>query len=142
MRGSKVEVAVHLVWATYNRAPLLTGPVEEAVYALILREAKSLGCEVLAVGGMPDHIHAALVLPATISISDLVKRLKGSSSRMVTAEFGSQPFFKWQEGYAAFSFSRSHRTRIIDYVTNQKQHHADNETWLEWEETDVPVPGK
>jgi putative transposase len=57
MRRSKVEVGIHIVWATYNRMPLLTKFVEEAVYSFILHEAQALKCEVLAAGGMPDHIH-------------------------------------------------------------------------------------
>ncbi len=61
---------------------------------------------------------------------------------MVKTRFGAETFFTWQEGYAAFSFSRSHRARIRDYVKNQKMHHKDNMTWDEWEETDEPVPDK
>ena len=64
MRQSKAEVYLHLAWATLGREPFLTAEVERSVYRCIEKEAKCLKCEVLAIGGMPDHVHLCVKLPA------------------------------------------------------------------------------
>ena len=140
MRRSKIEVALHFVWATYERMPLLVGEVEEAVYTAILAEAVRLRCEVLAIGGMADHLHLVLLYPNTVTLGQVMKQIKGVSTRLVHDRFGADTFFRWQEGYAVFAFSRSHRERVIRYVQNQKHHHESGQLWPEWEETDEVVP--
>lgn len=132
-RRSRSEIYLHLVWATYRRMPLLTGELERAAYACIMEEAKKAGCDVLALGGMPDHVHVAVRVPTTIAPAALVKAMKGVSSTVVRRQVLPGETFGWQDGYGAFSFSRSHRERVVAYVRNQKRHHAEASTWLEWE---------
>ena len=136
MRRSKIEVYLHFVWATYERRPLLTPEIEQAVYGCILTEAARLRCEVLALGGTEDHVHLAIQFSNTVCLGDLMKQVKGVSSHLVKAEFGEETFFRWQEGYGVFSFSRPHREKVIAYVQNQKHHHERGNLWPEWEETD------
>ena len=74
---------------------------------------------------MPDHVHVLVRFPTTVSIADLVRRIKGASSHLVTHVLRSPEPFKWQGGYGVFSVSRRHVPVVRDYVLNQEQHHRD-----------------
>lgn len=123
-RASRSEIYLHLVRATYRRMPLVTGDVERAVYACIMDQARKAGCELLAIGGMPDHVHVAVRVPPTAAPATLAKQMKGVSSTMIRTQVRPGEFFGWQDGYGAFSFSRSHVERVVAYVRNQKTHHG------------------
>jgi REP element-mobilizing transposase RayT len=136
MRRSKVEIYLHLVWATWEREAWLAGDVERAVYRCVQGEARDLGCDVLALGGMPDHVHLLVKTPSTVSAAVLTKQIKGVSSRLVKDQLTPGEGFGWQEGYGVFSVSPAHVTRVKAYVRDQEHHHATNQLWQEWEETD------
>jgi putative transposase len=131
---AKVEVYIHIVWATKLRAALISPALEPAVHKSIKKEAESLGCIAYAVNGMPDHVHLVVRLPSTISIAHLLKSVKGSTSRFINTHYRSDDYFRWQERYGAFSISRSHLRRVIEYVKAQKERHESGDTWPEWEE--------
>jgi putative transposase len=138
MRRSKAEVYLHLVWATRGREPMVVPRLQEAIYSVITSIAERLGCEVLAVGGMPDHLHMVVRLLRKTSISQLVQQVKGASSHRANELLGTKKNFRWQEGYGVFSLSRSHLLKVIAYVQWQEEHHCSGRLWAEWEETDEP----
>jgi REP element-mobilizing transposase RayT len=123
MRGTRVALFVHLIWATWNREPLLTPDIERAVYRCLEATCRELGAEVLALGGIEDHLHLVARLPATLSVAALVKHLKGASSHLITHEVALDRFFKWQGGYAAFSTGLKQVPDVCTYVRRQKEHH-------------------
>ncbi|HKV84988.1 MAG TPA: IS200/IS605 family transposase [Ktedonobacterales bacterium] len=123
MRETRVALFVHVVWGTWDRLPLLVGERERRVYRCIEDTCREMGVEVLALGGVEDHVHLAVRLPATLAVADLVKRLKGASSHLATHEIASEDFFKWQGGYGAFSASASGLAALCAYVRGQKEHH-------------------
>ncbi|HLK59333.1 MAG TPA: IS200/IS605 family transposase [Chthonomonadaceae bacterium] len=139
MRRSKVEVGMHVAWATKGREPLLTPDIERDVYRCIENEAKRAGCTVFAVNGMPDHVHLLIHFSATVSIAELLKRVKGVSSAMVNDLNNHKTLFRWQEGYCARGVSHTNIPRVIAYVENQKRHHASGKLVAELEETDEEV---
>jgi len=124
MRDTRIALFVHLVWATWNREPLLVGEVERRVYRSFEATCAALDVEILALGGVADHIHLLVRLPATLAVAALVKRLKGASSHLVTHEITPDAVFKWQGGYAAFSAGLKQLPALTEYVRHQKQHHA------------------
>ena len=89
MRRSKSEIYLHLVWATHNRQPWLTPKIAPPVYGCIANMAERHGCSVLAIGGMPDHVHLAVRLPPRTGISLLAQQIKGASSHLA-AQLSSQ----------------------------------------------------
>jgi putative transposase len=113
----------HLVWATYQRLPLLTEPVERQVYGTILGKARELGVIVHAIGNVQDHIHVTASIPPKIAVADCVKHFKGASSRYVNVQPNATGSFKWQEGYGALSFGDRAMSDVVAYVKNQKEHH-------------------
>jgi putative transposase len=134
MRRNKLALYLHLVWATWDRLPLVTPEIERRVYRNIESEARSISCTVLAINGMPDHAHLVLSIPATITIANLVKQVKGVSSHFVNETLKPDFEFKWQGSYGAFTVSRWDVDKIVNYVKRQKEHHQLNELFPEWED--------
>ena len=88
------------------------------------------GHKVLAINGMPDHVHVFFGMRPTQSLSDLMQDLKGDSSKWINQKGFVIGRFSWQEGYGAFSYSKSHVNAVIEYVKNQEEHHR-NKTFIE-----------
>lgn len=97
---------------------------------------RHLGCEPIALGGVDDHLHLLIRIAGKHSTAEVAKQLKGASSRSINRLLPDGEGFAWQEGYGAFSISRSHLTRVTEYIENQATRHAENHLWPEWEETD------
>lgn len=117
------EVYVHPVWATWNREPWIDEAWESRLHACLRQASTDLGCPVLAVGGVADHVHLLVRLPTTVTIADLVKQAKGTSSHWVNHE-AAGPSFRWQGRYAAISVSPSSIDRVRAYIERQREHHA------------------
>ena len=135
-RSNYIRVSVHFVWTTHERMPLLPdgGEGERKLWRYIESLAQQKRCEVLAIGGMPDHIHLLVNLHNTISMAELIKFVKGSSSRFVSQELRGGDWFAWQNHYGAKAVCPDTLEACIRYIVNQKQHHADNTTDDEWEQ--------
>jgi REP element-mobilizing transposase RayT len=76
----------------------------------------------LAIGGVEDHVHALISVPATLSIAKAVQLLEGNSSKWIHEKFPTKRLFEWQEGYGAFSISASGVTGTLRYIESQKEH--------------------
>ncbi len=114
---------------------MITPDIERRLYREIESEAVKMRCIVLAVNGIEDHVHAVLIIPTILTIADLVKQIKGASSHFVNEVLRPEMPFKWQGSYGVFTVSRWDVDKIVAYVKNQKQHHADTTLLPEWEET-------
>ena len=124
LRKRRPRHYLHLVWATKGREPLLTPELERQVHRCIESEARHLDCQVLALDGMADHVHPVVMLPTTVAVADLMKRVKGVSSALANDLNEHKILFRWQEGYVLLSVSYSHVDRVVAYVQNQNRHHA------------------
>ncbi len=100
-----------------------TPAFERHIYRCLEATCAELGAEVLALGGVEDHVHLVVRLPTTLAVAELVKRLKGASWHLMTHEVAPDDCFKWQGGYAAFTAGLRHLTPLCDYVCHQKEHH-------------------
>ena len=122
----------HLVWATKNRGPLIQPEIESSLYAYLVGKAAELGVFVYAINGWTDHVHLIVGIPPQVSVSDLVKHLKGSSSHELNQ---SRPnhYFAWQRGFGVLTVGERQRPAAELYVRQQKDHHAASTTqaWLE-----------
>jgi len=79
--------------------------------------------KMLAINGMPDHIHIFLGWKPSISISDLVKDIKKASNNWINDRKLIKGKFEWQDGYGAFSYGKSQVDQVCKYILNQKEHH-------------------
>ena len=86
--------------------------------------------KVLAINGTEDHIHIFIGMRPSQSISDLLQDIKSSSSKWINDKKFLKIKFEWQSGYGAFSYSKSHVDKVINYIENQEEHHK-KETFKE-----------
>jgi putative transposase len=136
VRHPKARLYVHLVWSTWDRAPLITPPVRARIYPVLQHQASLQGASVMAIGGVEDHVHVLLRFPPTVCLSELVGRMKGASSHMAAQIMGVP--FKWQGAYGAFTLSSSGLPRAREYVLNQEAHHRNGTTFAALEQTSEP----
>jgi putative transposase len=124
----------HIVWSTANRLPLITENIEIELYEYIKTKCHVLECPLHAIGGVSDHIHVVISIPPSIAVSEIVRRIKGSSSHFANRiESDRRSFppvregdstFAWQREYGVFSLGGQQLDRAVSYVMNQKEHHA------------------
>ena len=125
MRRSLNRVYVHLVWATWDRLPLITSDIEAQVYVAIRDKCREFGCPVYAIGGVEDHVHLLVQMHPTVAVATFVGDVKGASSHLVSHVLKPNDFFKWQGSYGAFSVDSAGMPRVIAYIKNQRIHHAE-----------------
>lgn len=111
---------VHCVFSTKNRCDLIPDEWQERLYAYSIGIADNLGFKILAAGGTSNHLHLLIALPTSLTLAEVVQKLKSNSSRWL-AENGIK--FEWQKGYGAFSVSPSLLTMVQAYIRNQTEHH-------------------
>ena len=141
LQRSKIKIYLHLVWTTHGRAPWILPELERDLYRCIGQEAVRFGCEVLALNGMPDHVHVIVRFPATVALSKLLQAMKGTSSHFARDNFPRTDVgYGWQDNYAAFGISPSQLQKAIEYVQNQKQRHAKGKLWNSFEQTHEEIP--
>lgn len=110
---------IHIVFSTKDRRPNIDNPSRTWKY--IGGIAKDLRCETLAIGGMPDHLHALISLHPDVKLAKAINAMKVHSSHWMKSRV---PSFAWQRGYGAFSVSASNLDAVIKYIDNQEQHHS------------------
>ncbi len=115
----------HIVWSTKNRLALIDPIWEKDLYGYIKGKAIALECIPHAIGGISDHTHVAISIPPKLSVAVVIGKLKGASSHYINQKFADGSFL-WQAEYGVFSFSETSLPAIIEYINNQKKHHAEN----------------
>jgi len=111
---------MHVVFSTKERRKMIPTNMKERLWSYTAGICKHQKVFVHAVGGMEDHIHLLLQFPATVVISEAIKTIKANSSSWMSDEIGQ---FAWQQGYGAFSVSKSNMAAVMTYIQNQERHH-------------------
>ena len=114
---------VHGVFSTKDRRPFLTPQLRTRLWPYLGGIARENGMKALAIGGVEDHIHLLLSMPATMPIAKAMQLIKGGSSKWVHDIFPDQRLFAWQTKYGAFGVSVSQVEKIVNYIENQEPHH-------------------
>tara|TARA_R110000868_G_scaffold51890_3_gene164346 strand:- start:1787 stop:2245 length:459 start_codon:yes stop_codon:yes gene_type:complete len=117
------QIYIQIVFAVKNRNALIANSWEEELYKYITGIVQNKGQKMLAINGMPDHIHILIGMKPSCCLSDLVREIKKSSNSFVKEKEFSKYKFEWQEGFGAFSYSHSSLDNVIEYINNQKEHH-------------------
>ena len=137
MRHPWTQLYLHLVWSTWKRAPLITPELQPRIYTVLQHQASHLKADLIAIGGIEDHVHVLMRLPANVAVSTLVQRLKGASSHFVTHVLRSPDAFKWQGAYGAFTLTKRAVPHVREYVLNQEAHHRDGRLYRDLELTET-----
>jgi len=123
MPNTYTQIHIHAVFAVKNRAGLIQKEWKDELYKYITGIVQQQKHKLLAINGMPDHIHIFFGLKPTQSLSDLIQDVKGSSSKWINDKKFTKSRFEWQQGFGAFSYSNSHISNVISYIENQEAHH-------------------
>ena len=113
----------HVVFSTKNRERWFQPDVQERVCAYLGGIARQNDLKPLVVGGVEDHIHMLLGIPPTIAVSEALQRIKGGSSGWIKQNISGGRDFGWQDGYGAFTVSKSHEGGVGHYIRSQGEHH-------------------
>jgi REP element-mobilizing transposase RayT len=124
MPGTFSQIYIHVVFAVKQRDCLIHSSWEEELYKYFTGIVINKEQKMLAINGMPDHIHFLIGMKPSCCISDLVREIKKSTNGFINDRKLTKIKFQWQEGYSAFSCSHFSLDNVIKYIMNQKEHHA------------------
>jgi len=123
MANTYTSLHYHITFSTKNRERWLSPTVEQRIWAYLSGIARENQIMSLKIGGTEDHVHLVLGLPPALALSKGVQLLKGGSSKWIADSFSTLRGFRWQDGYGAFTVSKSNLSEVIKYVENQREHH-------------------
>ncbi|WPO81158.1 IS200/IS605 family transposase [Chryseobacterium sp. JJR-5R] len=123
MANTYTKICIQIVFAVKGRQNLIPKENREELHKFITGIVSHRNQKLFAVFAMPDHIHILVSMSPTVSISDLVRDIKAGSSKFINEKKWINRKFNWQEGYGAFSYSKSSVDSVVNYILNQEQHH-------------------
>lgn len=136
MANTYTQIFIQIVFAVKGRQNLIPVESREELHKFITGIVQHRSQKLFAVFAMPDHIHMLVSVKPTILISDLVRDIKAGSSKFINDKKWMNYKFNWQEGYGAFSYSKSSVDLVVKYILNQEEHHKINRsklnTWIFW----------
>ena len=123
MANTYTQIHIQFVFAVKYRDGLIHSSFKDELYQYITGIIKANNQKLLAINGMSDHIHILIGMRPTQSISELMQIIKANSSKWINEKKFLKVKFEWQEGYGAFSYSKSHVKNVINYIQNQEERH-------------------
>lgn len=123
MPNTYSQIYIQIVFAVKGRQNLIGKDNREELHKYITGIVQSREQKMLAIFAMPDHVHIFVGMKPNLSISDLVRDIKASSSKYINDNKWIQGKFNWQEGFGAFSYAKSQQDVVVKYILNQEEHH-------------------
>ena len=124
MANTYTQIYIQVVFAVSSRANLLHPEHKEEIDKYITGTVSGQGQKLIAINGMPDHLHLLVGLRPEMALSALVREVKASSSKFINEKHWVRGRFCWQEGFGAFSYAHSQLGAVVKYIRNQEQHHS------------------
>lgn len=123
MANTYTQIHLHIVFAVKGREAAIPPVHAERLYRYISGIVAERGQKLLAINGMPDHLHLLIGLRPTLALSDLMRDVKAISAKFINEQHWMPGKFAWQEGFGAFSYSTSQLPSVIRYIEQQQAHH-------------------
>jgi REP element-mobilizing transposase RayT len=123
MSHTFTNLLYHVVFSTKDREPFIDAELEERLWPYMGGIVRNIEGTPIEINGTKDHVHLLIELPPTITVAKAVGTIKANATGWVHDTWRSRAHFSWQEGYGAFSVSRSNRDSVVEYIRNQKEHH-------------------
>ena len=117
------QIYIQIVFAVQNRFALIDPSWEDELYKYITGAIQNNSQKMIVINGIPDHIHFLIGMKPSCNLSDLMREVKKQSNVFVNEKRFIEYKFSWQEGFGAFSCSKSHKENVIKYIENQEEHH-------------------
>ena len=123
MANTFTSLHYHVVFSTKNREPWIRPEIQERVWAYLAGIVRQNGMKPLLMGGMDDHAHILVGIPPVLAVSEALQQIKGGSSGWIKANIPGCRAFGWQDGYGAFTVSKSQVRAVTSYIQTQREHH-------------------
>jgi putative transposase len=123
MTNTYTQIHIHAVFAVKNRISLISPAWKERLFQYITGIIRNNNHKLLSINGMSDNIHIFFGMRPSQSLSELMQKVKGDSSRWINENKFVAGKFSWQEGYGAFSYGKSQIRDVVNYINNQELHH-------------------
>jgi len=123
MANTYTQIHIQAVFAVRNRSSIIMNSWKDELFKYMTGIIQNHEHKVLAINGMPDHIHIFFGMRPIQSLSDLMQDIKGDSSLWINKKGFVKGRFSWQQGFGAFSYSKSSISNVIRYIQNQETHH-------------------
>lgn len=124
MANTYTQIYLHVVFAVEGRQNLIKPEHNDELQKYITGIVSAQKHKLIAINNMPDHLHLLVGVRPDAALSDLVRDIKANTSRFISEKRWVPGRFSWQEGFGAFSYSRSQLGTVIRYIENQQKHHA------------------
>ena len=126
MANTYTQITIHVVFAVKHRERIIQKRHRAELYKYISGIIANKNHKLLAINGVADHVHILFGLNPSVALSDIVRDIKNNSSKFINEKRWMPGHFEWQAGYGGFSYSRSQRSDVINYIENQEEHHRGN----------------
>ena len=123
MANSYTQIYIQIVFAVQGRQCLIPKDHKDELYKYTTGIIKKREQKLIAINGMPDHLHVFVGMTPTVALSDLVRDIKAGSSGFINEKKWIRGRFNWQEGFGGFSYSHSQIDQVVKYIQNQGEHH-------------------
>ncbi len=123
MANTFTSLHFHVVFSTKNREPWLHQEIEARVWSYMGGIARDNHMKPLMIGGVENHVHLLVGMPPSLAVSKAVQLIKGASSAWIRETMAGLRGFGWQDGYAAFTVSKSLIPEVEAYIRGQREHH-------------------
>ena len=127
MPQSLFKMLAHIVFSTKNRADLITPEIENGLFGYIHGIVENNNAKLIIANGTPNHVDLLVSLPKKSDIPELIGDIKRDSSVWMKDQDVQFADFYWQKGYGAFSVGQSQVETVVNYIKNQKEHHANQD---------------
>lgn len=124
MPNTYTQIHIHLIFAVKFRKALIHSELKERLHQYLTGMIQNNDHKMLQINSMPDHVHMLIGLRPVQSLSSLVQNIKNESSKWINTNQLCDSKFQWQEGFGAFSYSKSQINTVIKYIQNQELHHS------------------
>ncbi len=123
MPNTYSQIYIQIVFAVQGRQNLIASSNREELHKYITGIVQNRNQKLLTIFAMPNHVHILVGIKPSIAISDLVRDIKAGSSKFINDNGWNNYKFNWQEGFGAFSYSKSQVDSVIQYIMKQEEHH-------------------
>lgn len=123
MANTYTQIYIHVVFVVKNRKSIIQVTWEEELYKYLTGVVQSKGQKMLAINGVPNHLHFVIGMKPDCNLSELFREVKKATNSFIKEKKFTPFKFEWQVGYGAFSCGHSQLSGVITYIENQKEHH-------------------
>jgi REP element-mobilizing transposase RayT len=123
MANTYTQLFVHSTFSVKDRKKLILPGFKVELYKYISGIIRNKKHKLYAIGGIENHIHVFVSMKPDISVSEMIKELKMNSTNWINDRKFLKTKFEWQEGFGAFTYSKSQAEMVCKYILNQENHH-------------------